>query len=339
MLGRWLVATARCLVVAEGEVAAYHCIARCVRRAYLCGADPLTGRSFDHRRAWVRERLELLAGYFAVDVGGYAAMANHVHVVLKSRPDVAAAWSAKEITERWRAIFKPRGLDAKTLKAKIDVEAADGKLVTTRRQRLASVSWFMRCLCEPIARRANREDDCKGRFWEGRFHCVALLDDAAILACTAYVDLNPVRAGIAKTPENSAYTSVHDRVTQSRPSPSEAKATDGWLAPIAPKAKRSPARRRASQTPWIALALDDYLKLLDWTGRQVRSDKRGSIPMDLLPILERLKVKPSGWLQCAQHFGKLFKRAAGSPSKLAERARRNHYARTPGAAHCRTAFT
>ena len=335
----WGMATARGLVVAEGEVAAYHCVARCVRRAFLCGQDALTGKSFEHRREWVRERLELLAGNFAVDVGGYAAMSNHLHVVLKSRPDVASEWSAEEVTRRWRAIFRPLGVSAATLQTKIEIEMADAKLVATRRQRLASVSWFMRCLSEPIARRANIEDRCKGRFWEGRFKCIALLDQAAILACTAYVDLNPVRALIAKTPESSAFTSVHARIEQRRDELPESKAKDGWLAPIAEKPRRAKPVRRASQTPWLEISLDDYLRLLDWTGREIRTNKRGAIPVDVAPILDRLKVKPSGWLKCVEHFGKLFKRAAGSPSKIELRTQTHHYKRHPGAANCQSAFS
>ena len=312
-------------IVAEGEIGAYHCMARCVRRAYLCGKDKLTGKDFSHRKDWVRTSLERLAGSFAIDVCSFAIMDNHLHVIVRQRPDVANDWSAKEITGRWRMIF---GKAPKTKAEReafdllIDVESRDDKLVKLRRQRLASVSWFMRCLCEPIARRANKEDGCTGRFWEGRFRSQALLDEAAILACAAYVDLNPVRAKQAATPETSRNTSIFERVGERQtPSKRAEDSRDGWLAPMADQLERKKSTgRRASNEEWTSLKLDEYLSLLDWTGRQIRQDKRGAIPVDLSPILDRLKIQPAGWVEVVANFGRLFKHAAGSPTRMGQHA-------------------
>ena len=317
---------ARREIVADGEVGAYHCMAWCVRRAYLCGKDKLSGKSFEHRKDWVRQALERLAGSFAIDISGFAIMDNHLHVIVKQRPDLAKEWSAKEVTGRWRTIF---GKPPKTKSEReafdllVDVESRDSKLVKLRRQRLASVSWFMRCLCEPIARRANKEDGCTGRFWEGRFRSQALLDDAAVLACSAYVDLNPVRAKVAATLETSRNTSIFERVCErQKPAKRAETSRDGWLAPMAGQVhQRTAPARRASNDKLIALKLDDYLKLLDWTGRQIRQSKQGAIPSELAPILDRLKIRPEGWLHVVTHFGRLFKNAAGSPAKLTQRAR------------------
>ena len=100
------------------------------------------------------------------------------------------------------------------MKQIVQTAIADHERVRTWRQRLASLSWFMKTLKEPIARRANREDEVTGHFWEGRFKVHALLDEGAVLACLAYIDLNPIRAGATTTPEDSKHTSVHDRIRE-----------------------------------------------------------------------------------------------------------------------------
>ena len=91
---------ARKEIVPDGEVGVYHCVNRCVRRAWLCGEDPVSGKSYHHRKAWIRDRLEELAGAFAIDVCGFAVMSNHIHVVLRTRPDVVEEWSDDEVARR-----------------------------------------------------------------------------------------------------------------------------------------------------------------------------------------------------------------------------------------------
>ena len=157
-----------------------------------------------------------LAGLFAIEVCGYSVMSNHLHLVLRIRPDIAEQWSADEIALRWCRVFPPRddatGEPVEPGEHDLAMITANSEKLAERRKRLASLSWFMRCLCENIARAANDEDGSSGRFWAGRFKSVALLDEAAILACSVYVDLNPIRAGLATTPEESAYTSGRDRI-------------------------------------------------------------------------------------------------------------------------------
>ena len=188
----------------------YHCISRCVRRAFLCGEDALTGRSFEHRKQWVEDRLLELAGVFAVGVYAYAVMSNHLHVVVYADPSATLVWSPDEVAQRWVRLTPVR-VDGEIDKAACETRAAalagNADRIAVLRERLGSLSWFMRFLNEPIARRANREDGCTGHFWEARFKCQALLDDAAVLACMAYVDLNPIRAGLAPDLPSSPYTS------------------------------------------------------------------------------------------------------------------------------------
>ena len=129
-------------------------------------------------------------------------MSNHLHLVLRTRPDWVESWSDGEVAVRWLRLFsKSRAADdKKTRPSDSEIKALTGndQRMAELRLRLSSVSWFMRSLNEHVARLANREDGCKGRFWEGRFKCQALLDEAAVLACMAYVDLNPIRAGLAR---------------------------------------------------------------------------------------------------------------------------------------------
>ncbi|MBI3785889.1 MAG: hypothetical protein HY270_21055 [Deltaproteobacteria bacterium] len=176
----------------------YHCVSRCVRRAFLCGQDELTARSFDHRKQWLAERMQLLSQIFAVDICAYGLMSNHFHVVVHIDRARAEAWSENEVAERYAKLFrhtveKTRQLAQKEWRRKLG----------QWRKRLWDLSWFMRCLNESIARRANREDKCSGRFWEGRFRSQALLDEGALVTCMAYVDLNPIRAGITTALEDA----------------------------------------------------------------------------------------------------------------------------------------
>ncbi len=222
----------------------YHCISRCVRRAFLCGKDHYSGKDFGHRRQWLEERLGLLAEVFAIDLLAYAIMSNHYHVVLRVNSDEASAWSDEEVVERWGQLFR------------VPEVAGNTVLIAKWRSRLSSISWFMRCLNEPLARHANKEDGCHGRFWEGRYKLQALLDDTALLRCMAYVDLNPIRAGIARTPETSQHTSVYARIHR----------RDHHLLQL-----------QHSHEPGnpLPLSREEYLQLVDWSGRALRAEKRG----------------------------------------------------------------
>jgi putative transposase len=271
----------------------YHCVSRCVRRAFLCGKDQLTGYDFEHRRAWIESRLHFLASVFAIDLCAYAIMSNHYHLVLHINRSELDAMDARSVVDRWRKLHRiPEWLD----NAKLDDPVA--KLTISRwRERLGSISWFMKSLNEPLARLANKEDGCKGRFWEGRFRSQALLDEASVLKCMAYVDLNPIRAKLAKTPETSDYTAIKARIDRN----------DRSLAPMA-------SRRRQGFT--LPISRSDYLTLVDWTGRQFRKGKRGWIDANAPPIIRRLQEDRGGLRDELSHLTRRYCRAIGNNASL-----------------------
>src|SRR4051812_416836 len=198
-------ATPRSRIVDESVTRWYHCTSRCARRASLLGE----GR--DDRKAWLERRLRELVGIFAIDCGGYAVLDNHFHVLLHLDSPRATAWTAEEVARRWSALCPPRDVARRPLPVsdqRVAELAADAAWVAERRKRLSNLGWFMKCLKEPLARRANEADDCTGAFWEGRYRSVAVLDEAGLLAVAAYIELNPLAAGLASTPESSQYTSL-----------------------------------------------------------------------------------------------------------------------------------
>jgi REP element-mobilizing transposase RayT len=244
-----------------------------VRRAFLCGKDSHTGFDFEHRRQWIVDRIKLLCSVFAVDLCAYAIMSNHYHIVI--RIDVARVkqWSDEEVARRWMQVFTGPALMHQYL-GNADLTHAELKriaeLFAIWRERLCDLSWFMRCINEPIARQANREDHCTGRFWEGRFKSQALLDARAVLACMAYVDLNPIRASMAKTPEQSDYTSIQERILHPEHS---------ILRPFEEQGDAG-----------IPFNLKNYVELVDWGGREIKQRKRGYTPAHMPPILTRLRM-------------------------------------------------
>ena len=354
--------------VQEGQEGVYHCFSRCVRRAYLYGFDALTGRDFSHRKAWLVDRLRYLASIFAIEVCAYAILGDHYHTLLRTRPDIVAQWSDREVATRWLTLF-PRHRDLtgtpippaeKDICALADCPERIAKL----RKRLCSLSWFNGRLNEFIARAANKEDGVKGRFWESRFKCQALLDEAAIVACMVYVDLNPIRAGLAGTPEDSDFTSIQERIRAwknqtmaSASGPSEA-ANDvqsvscgsdmqvpenagqfsnpipeglstSWLCPI-----QSDSQRRGI----LQMTAAEYFALVDMSGRMMRSDKRGAIDADLLPILLRIGANPDAWLETVSRFGSKFRLAAGLLANLRKFADQLGRRWLKGVASARVAF-
>jgi REP element-mobilizing transposase RayT len=286
----------------------YHCVQRCVRRAFLCGIDEYSGRNFEHRKDWIEQRILQVAESFAVAIHAYAVMSNHLHLVVCIDPGVAAAWSDDEVAARWVHVFPPREDSEGAIEHKRLRLLDDPVRLSVIRRRLGSLSWLMRCLVEPIARRANREDGCKGRFWEGRYKCQALCDERALLAAMTYVDLNPIRAGITEKLDTSMHTSAVARMAAARSDPTM------LTRPLSPIA--------GDLRPPLSLTIADYLQLLDWTGRTLAPGKRGRIAKDAPAVLSVIDRDAGRWVHRVEAFGSGWARAAGSAQDLIALAER-----------------
>ncbi len=269
----------RCEQFDASEIGISHVVQRCVRRAWLAGVDPVSGKDFSFRKEWIRRRMEALASVFAVDVLSYAILSNHLHQILRNRPDVVAACSDREVAIRWLRVFPGRRLEehlAEPTQNDVDQLCRDKERLAVIRTRLSDISWFMRALSEPIARMANKQDDCTGRFWEGRFKAQKIVDEAGLLACSMYVDLNPVRAAIAQTPDASVHTSAYDRIEAAKGGTIDSAAFD--LRPV----PTTEAGRRIRETPVEQLRQERRAEKRNPTGRRVRRDGWLS-PLTLAP--------------------------------------------------------
>ena len=266
------------------ETCFYHCISRCVRRAFLCGVDAKSGKSNQHRRDWLERQLLTQSRAFCVDVAGYAVMSNHYHVIVKVNLDLAASLSSKAILARWQQLYRLNplleGFKAGNALTDAEKHSVNGH-ISRMRKSLTSISRFMGYLNERIARKANAEDDCKGRFWEGRFQSQALLDETALLQCLVYVDLNPVRAGLSQDPRQSDYTSIKRRLA-------------GNSADLLPFKSDKP-EVVTDHYYHLPIHFDDYLQLLDWSARITIEDKQGTLPEDVPPLIDRLNITPGQW--------------------------------------------
>ncbi|CAM3085077.1 transposase [Vibrio rarus] len=285
----------------------YHCCSRVVRRAFLCGYDSYSGKNYDHRREWVTSLLMKLEGVFAIDIAAFAIMSNHLHVVLKIDIDTVNAWTDCQVLEQWHKLFKGNDLTHRFVQGELLEPHKVNQLkhsIAIYRSRLCDISWFMRCLNEPIARKANLEDNCSGRFWEGRFKSQALLDETALLTCMAYVDLNPIRANMAETPEQSDHTSVQLRI-QSTLKGEQPES----LLPFMES-------ERQNHSAHIPFSLNDYLNLVDETGRIIRHDQHGAISKKSETLLTMMNISHDNWLNLITKFGQLFRGPVGTLEEL-----------------------
>lgn len=344
---------ARKEIVRDTQDGIYHCWSRCVRRAFLLGYDPQTKTDYSHRRDWMIDRLKLLAANFLIDVGFFAILANHFHLVLRTHPRLVKRMGSWEVARRWLRVYPgKRVLDGKWIEPtedQVKALARDKDKIRKIRRRLASVSWFMSALSEYLARRANKEDNVRGRFFEGRFGCRAIVTDAGLLMAAIYNDLNQIRAGEAATPESSSWCSVWFRLEalkqekRSKEPMSLTDRIDCWLAKLTLEPDELgdvPAEegRRASNKGLLPMSLDDYLRLLDFSGRQIKAGKRGSIPANLKPILERIGVDPDQFLESVDKYPQWFRRFIGNTDDFFGRAKEIGRRSLHGVSHARRIF-
>ena len=290
----------------------YHCTNRCVRRAYLCGTDEYSGKNYDHRKTWFERRMFELCNIFAIDIFAFAIMDNHYHLVLYLDPITPQRWSDAEVAERWLQAYPgnldlPKNAERRELVKRV-LMSNDQKL-DLYRKRLGSLSWFMARLNEPLAKASNLEDSCTGKFWEGRFSSQALLDEAAVLSCMTYVDLNPVRAKITQKLEESSHTSIQQRLIKLSSNNSPDIASTGLESIIG----RTGVKK-------LSISVEEYVQLVEWTGRSIIYPKKGSIPSNLPSVFERYRLKQKNWLDQITNYAVNYYYFVGHITKISKKA-------------------
>lgn len=301
-------ATKRSDLIDPDNAGYYHLISRCVRRAFLCGKDPDSGKNYDHRRRWIEKRIIELANVFAIEVYSYAVMDNHYHLVVYSDPKAPEFWSDLEVAERWLKVFPGKLNDPRfQLQRALKIQAivSDKILLATYRERLGSLSWLMRRINEPLAKMANGEDYCKGHFWESRFFSQALLDEGAALTCMAYVDLNLIRAGMATSLQESEHTSIKKRLSVLTP-----EQLNQTITAIAGKVKNRT----------MVLKLSDYVELVEWTGQAIVYPKKAKLNNSITATLNHFNIEPSRWTGQVQSYGSRYYRFVGCLEQLKRKA-------------------
>ncbi len=251
----------------------YHLGSRCVRRAMLCGTDPVTGLDFSHRRAWIEKRLLFLSRVFTVHVQTYAVMSNHYHITADYRPKERFDLADEDVARRWLTVYPPK--DPDNLDNEVAALLDDPDRLAVLRDRLGDLSWYMRCLNEPIARRANLEDDCTGRFWQGRFRSKDLPGERSMWAAMAYDDLNPIRAGMADELDADEHTSLQRRLEEAEEDP---ELLDEPMAPLVVEAGKVVSA--PPPAPRLEMTLREYVAHVEWTAGRLHDTPapRGRAP-------------------------------------------------------------
>ena len=307
---------------------------------------------FTYRRRWIVQRIKRYAKYFGIDVVTFAIMSNHYHMVIRTRPDLVTCWSDTDVARRMLMISPlrktPEGEPCEPTEQELDtIRKHPGELAKVRRK-LSDTSAMLGRLNQHVATRVNWEQGTDGRLWGDRYHSVRLEDEAAVMAATMYVDLNPVRAGLATVVEDGQFSGCQRRLLAysiERDVPIDqaewmlklglgwlndetwlgrgADAPDAFLSPI-PIDELAPAKgktqsatgARCSDKGVLPVSLERYFEMLDYTARLLVDGKPGRTPVCMEPILSRLGIAAEGWLTLMSDFRELFPHVAGTRDSL-----------------------
>lgn len=303
----------------------YHITSHVVRNNVLCGINAINNIDYGSRKQWVIDRIRFLSSFFAIDVAGYAIMTDQYNMIVYLNESIAKNWSVEEVYKHWTAIYKPEPIIKKWKKNKLTKESEIDTalaIIEQCRSRLSNISLFMQNLNQYIARRANKEDGCKGHFWQERFKSQPLLDETALITCMSCLDLNPVRVKDVDSIEKSEFTSVFERINGQ---PIENEYFDKSSIEIKPlisflgnDERGTISKNKIPQVdhPVINIKLDDYLQLLDWTSRIQHCDISDFIELDKPVLLKELGFSEEVWLDLANNFATEFHCAVGSFDKL-----------------------
>jgi hypothetical protein len=269
------------------------------------GGTDKSGVSFDHRRKWIVEQLELQAAQMAVEVLAFSVLPKSISLLLRTRPDLVKDWSDADVARRYltalhaKVPFGEKRLPPPT--GEIERMLANRVELRRGRSRLSNLTWFVGQLTEATARNCNREDNTRGRFWEGRYQCLPLLDEPATAAAIGHVDLEPVFAGEATSLASCKFSSARLRNSSGK----------GLLAPAT-----GAASKQKSLPNLLPVSDAELHKVLDWSTRQTKRLNGNALTAELVAIFETLKIRPAAWLVLIREFRDLFHRAAGTEESL-----------------------
>ncbi len=293
----------------------YHCTNRCVRRTFLCGLDEQTGKNYSHRKDWLQSRMYELCKLFSIEIYAFAIMDNHYHIVLHLDPLEPSNWSKEEVAEKWLSAFNsledPKFARRRELKKQAII--ADKEKIKLYRKRLGSLSWFTSRLNEPLAKQANKEDSCTGSFWQGRYSAQALLDEAAVFSCMAYVDLNPVRAKITNKLEESSHTSIQQQFNAIKEK-----------EPIDVQAHLNSSIRAISnsvKSKSLPMSLKNYIELVEWTGKNIVHPNKAAMPKNIQSSLKSLNLQNNHWLKQIENYNNHYCHVVGTVEQIRAKAK------------------
>lgn len=287
----------------------YHCMSRCVRKAFLINPNDKTKKNYNHRQKIIENKILALSKAFCITVPAYSIMSNHYHVILHVDKEKALSLSDLEVAKRWLQICQKDDL----IKFFVDndkIKASEKKAIEKRleiiRERLYSISWFMRVINQSIASFCNREDKITGAFWGSRFKSVALENEAAILSCMTYVDLNPIRAKITSSLKKSNFTSIQHHL----------KTEKDLEQPII-----YIGQNKEEKTPDINITLKEYVNLIKWTANHIHKDQpeNNKDSEEMLKLLGKKEIDLDYWLIACEKFEDVFTRSSDgtiSPTTL-----------------------